>query len=47
MATALAFVLQDQRSKEILAEFRTSPRILRLFERGRGAWNAFLAKRRL
>ena len=46
MATALAFVLQDQRSSrqaQILAEFRTSPRILRLFELGRGAWDAFLA----
>ena len=46
MATTLAFVLQDQRSSrqaQILAEFRTSPRILRLFERGRGAWNDFLA----
>jgi hypothetical protein len=46
MATTLAFVLQDQRSSrqaQILAEFRTSPRILRLFERGRGAWNAFVA----
>jgi hypothetical protein len=46
MATTLAFVLQDQRSSrqaQILAEFRTSPRILRLFERGRGAWNTFVA----
>ena len=46
MATTLAFVLQDQRSSrqaEIMAEFRTSPRILRLFERGKGAWDAFLA----
>jgi len=46
MATTLAFVLQDQRSSrqaQILAEFRTSPRILRLFERGKGAWNAFVA----
>ncbi len=47
MATTLAFVLQDQRSSrqaQILAEFRTSPRILRLFERGRDAWNDFLAR---
>ena len=39
MATTLAFVLQDQRSSrqaQLLAEFRTSPCILRLFERGRG-----------
>ena len=46
MATTLAFVLQDQRSSrqaQILAEFRTSPRILRLFERGKGVWNAFVA----
>lgn len=46
MATMLAFVLQDQRSSrqaQIMAEFRTSARILRLFERGRGAWDAFLA----
>jgi hypothetical protein len=49
MATTLAFVLQDQRSSrqaQILAEFRTSPRILRLFERGKGAWNAFVASSR-
>ena len=47
MATTLAFVLQDQRSSrqaQILAEFRTSARILRLFERGRSAWDAFLAR---
>ncbi|MDA1185986.1 MAG: hypothetical protein O2930_15255 [Acidobacteria bacterium] len=47
MATTLAFVLQDQRSSrqaQILAEFRTSPRILRLFERGKGVWNAFVAE---
>jgi hypothetical protein len=46
MATTLAFVLQDQRSSrqaQIMAEFRTSARILRLFERGRDAWDAFLA----
>jgi hypothetical protein len=45
MATTLAFVLQDQRSSrqaQILAEFRTSPRILRLFERGKGVWEAFV-----
>lgn len=38
MATVLAFVLQDQRTSrqaQILAEFRTSAPILRLFERGR------------
>ena len=47
MATTLAFVLQDQRSSrqaQILAEFRTSPRILRLFERGKDVWNAFVAE---
>ena len=46
MATTLAFVLRGQRSSrqaQILAEFRTSPRILRLFERGRVAWSDFLA----
>ena len=46
MATTLAFVLQDQRSSrqaQILAEFRTSARILRLFERGRRVRDAFLA----
>jgi len=46
MATTLAFVLQDQRSSrqaQIIAEFRTSPRILRLFERGRSVWDAFVA----
>ena len=48
MATTLAFVLQDQRSSrqaQILAEFRTSARILRLFERGRREQRAFLATR--
>ena len=47
MATTLAFVLQDQRSSrqaQILAEFRTSPRILRLFERGKGVWDAFVGE---
>ena len=47
MATTLAFVLQEQRSSrvaQILAEFRTSTRILRLFERGRSTWDAFLAR---
>jgi hypothetical protein len=47
MATTLAFVLQDQRSSrqaQILEEFRTSPRILRLFERGKGVWNAYVAE---
>ncbi len=47
MATTLAFVLQDQRSSrqaQILAEFRTSARILRLFERGKSAWDAFRAR---
>ena len=47
MATTLAFVLQDQRSSrqaQILAEFRTSARILRLFQRGKGRWDAFLAE---
>ena len=47
MATTLAFVLQDQRSSrqaQILAEFRTSARILRLFERGRSARDAFLTR---
>ena len=46
MATTLAFVLRDQRSSrqaQILDEFRTSPRILRLFERGKGVWNDFVA----
>lgn len=45
MATTLAFVLQDQRLSnqgKILAEFRTSPRILRLFESGRSAWEAYV-----
>lgn len=46
MATTLAFVMQDQRTNrqaQILAEFRTSERILRLFERGRLERDAFLA----
>ena len=46
MATMLAFVLQDQRTNrqaQILAEFRTSPPILRLFERGKVERDAFLA----
>ena len=49
MATTLAFVLQDQRSSrqaQILAEFRTSPRILRLFERGKSVWEAFVGESR-
>jgi len=44
MATTLAYVLVTQRSSrqtEILAEFRASDRILRLFERGRREWDAF------
>ena len=47
MATTLAFVLQDQRSSrqaQILDEFRTSPRILRLFERGRNVWEEFVGE---
>lgn len=46
MATVLDFVLQDQRSSrraQILAEFRTSAPILRLFERGKVERDAFLA----
>jgi hypothetical protein len=48
MATTLTFVLQGQRSSrqgEILAEFRTSDRILRLFDRGRIQRDAYLASR--
>ena len=47
MATTLAFVLQDQRSSRqaaILAEFRTSPRILRLFERGKSVWEEYVGE---
>jgi hypothetical protein len=46
MATTLTFVLQGQRTSrqgEILAEFRTSDRILRLFDRGKGQRDAYLA----
>jgi hypothetical protein len=46
MATMLTFVLQGQRSSrqgEILAEFRASDHILRLFDRGRAERDASLA----
>ena len=46
MATTLTFVLQGQRTSrqgEILAEFRGSDRILRLFDRGRIERDAYLA----
>ena len=46
MATTLTFVLQGQRTSrqgEILAEFRGSDRILRLFDRGRAQRAAYLA----
>jgi hypothetical protein len=46
MATTLTFVLQGQRTSrqgEILAEFRTSDRILRLFDRGKIQRDAYLA----
>jgi len=46
MATTLAYVLVTQRSSrqaEILADFRASDRILRLFEHARGEWDAFRA----
>ena len=48
MATTLTFVLQGQRSSrqgEILAEFRNSDRILRLFDLGRMERDAYLAAR--
>jgi Transglycosylase SLT domain len=48
MATTLTFVLQGQRTSrqgEILAEFRTSDRVLRLFDRGRTERDAYLAAR--
>jgi hypothetical protein len=48
MATTLTFVLQGQRSSrqgEILAEFRTSDRLLRLFDRGKIQRDAHLASR--
>jgi hypothetical protein len=48
MATTLTFVLQGQRTSrqgEILAEFRGSDRILRLFDRGRAERDASLATR--
>ena len=46
MATTLTFVLQGQRTSrqgEILAEFRDSDRVLRLFDRGRAERDAYLA----
>ena len=46
MATMLGYVLVTQRASRqgaILAEFRESDRILRLFERGRREWDAFRA----
>jgi hypothetical protein len=46
MATTLTFVLQGQRTSrqgEILAEFRTSDHILRLFDRGKIQRDAYLA----
>ena len=48
MATTLTFVLQGQRSSrqgEILAEFRTNDRLLRLFDRGKIQRDAYLASR--
>jgi hypothetical protein len=48
MATMLTFVLQGQRTSrqgEILAEYRASDRILRLFDRGRVERDAHLAAR--
>jgi hypothetical protein len=48
MATTLTFVLHGQRTSrqgEILAEFRSSDRVLRLFERGRMERDAYLAAR--
>jgi hypothetical protein len=48
MATTLTFVLQGQRTSRqgaILAEFRDSDRILRLFDRGRAERDAHLAAR--
>jgi hypothetical protein len=47
MATTLTFVLQGQRTSRqgaILAEYRASDRILRLFDRGRTERNAYLAR---
>lgn len=44
MATTLGYVLVTQRASRqaaILAEFRDSDRILRLFERGKREWDAF------
>lgn len=46
MATTLGYVLVTQRASRqaaILAEFRGSDRILRLFERGKREWDAFRA----
>ncbi len=46
MATTLAYVLVTQRTSrqaQILAEFRASDRIFRLFERGRREWDKFRA----